>query len=308
MARRTGGRLRAAKKRLKRRYAIERECRQLFGCEPTVPTGAVRSEVVVPDQQSCQVFPALVRRALREGWKVKDVNKEVAEMVNAAIDPATKPRERIRLVRVLLLADETQADRDRIADIERSLEENVRAAARAHRPTTGEPMPFFTDDRHLTTTTEVDLKATGQVAVDFLRCACRNTDAVREHALTGEWAIRESAIGDIAVLNAALGVIITLDWPEVVVPPGLDDWALRSWARNGTLLDLRVWARGGPLPDGPRQRGNILLRDEGVLTRSGKWVMPVPDLPWARTPAPVVDIVRWYRDLFGVSRPKYFEM
>jgi len=112
--RRTCGRVRKMKQKLRRRYTIDRENRQLAGDEPTVPLGAVRSEVVDPASQGCQPLPALVRQALRESWATPDAAKAraVAEIMAAFFDPGTKPGERIRLVRTLLLADRTQYELD----------------------------------------------------------------------------------------------------------------------------------------------------------------------------------------------------
>lgn len=111
--RRTCGKLRMAKKRLRARYAREREDRQLSGEEPTVPTGAVREERAPASPGP--PMPDLVRRALREGWDVPDASKPkvVAELIAGAIDPDTATSLRIRLVRTLLLADKVQYARDR---------------------------------------------------------------------------------------------------------------------------------------------------------------------------------------------------
>src|SRR5437879_5801776 len=105
MVRRTSGRLRKAKQKLRVRYTRDREDRQLAGLEPVVPAGSVKPERVDPSTQSHQQLPELIRQALREGWDVPDSAKQrcVAELLSGVLDPDTKPRERIRLVKVLLL-------------------------------------------------------------------------------------------------------------------------------------------------------------------------------------------------------------
>lgn len=116
MPRRTSGRLRVAKQKLRARYSREREDRQLAGIEPTVPTGAVHDERVDPAQQTCQVFPELVRAALRQGWNVPEHVKAqvIAELTAAATNPTTDPRLRIRLVSVLHECDRLQYERDHV--------------------------------------------------------------------------------------------------------------------------------------------------------------------------------------------------
>lgn len=110
--RRTCGRLRKMKQRLRARFTVEREDRQLCGVEPTLPAGAVRDERVpaAPDPPQLR----LIRQALREGWPTPDANKPkiVDELLAAFHDKDTKDTERIRLARLLLLLDRTQFDID----------------------------------------------------------------------------------------------------------------------------------------------------------------------------------------------------
>ena len=107
--RRTSGRLRVAKQRLKKQYMLEREDRQLSGAEPTVPAGAIKSEVVDPSTQSESLkdLPALVRQALEGGWPTTDSAKARAtsELMAALSDPDTSPRMRVRLFRLLRVLD-----------------------------------------------------------------------------------------------------------------------------------------------------------------------------------------------------------
>src|SRR3954470_286655 len=109
MPRRTSGRLRKAKQKLRRHYTCDREDRQLSGEEPTTPLGAVRDERVDPSTQVSQPLSALelcamVRQAVKEGWNVPDAAKgrTVDELTAALLDPDTKPMDRVRLARVLL--------------------------------------------------------------------------------------------------------------------------------------------------------------------------------------------------------------
>src|SRR5262249_46816171 len=114
----------------------DREDRQLAGLEPTLPEGAVHDERVAPARQGCQQFPALVRRALKEGWDVPDANKAkvVAELLAGALDPDTATGRRIRQDRTLLLADQTQYEAELQSRAEGgavgvSVQANVQAAA-----------------------------------------------------------------------------------------------------------------------------------------------------------------------------------
>jgi hypothetical protein len=108
-----GRKKRKRRQRCKERYAKAREDAQLSGILPTVPEGAVRSEVapVAPDPP----LPHLVRAALRQGWDVPDAAKPkvVAELLAGVFDRDADPMMRIRLVRTLLLADRVQYERDR---------------------------------------------------------------------------------------------------------------------------------------------------------------------------------------------------
>lgn len=89
-----------------------REDAQLSGVLDTFPQEAVRNEVapVAPDPP----FPHLIRRALRENWATPDVikRKVVAELLEAFFAEGADPNLRIQLFRTLLLADQTQYERD----------------------------------------------------------------------------------------------------------------------------------------------------------------------------------------------------
>lgn len=71
------------RQKVKARYTRDRETLQLHNVLPTVPEGAVRSEVVDPASQDEQRFPGLDRLAIREdgeGWSVPEsVKRKVIE-------------------------------------------------------------------------------------------------------------------------------------------------------------------------------------------------------------------------------------
>jgi hypothetical protein len=109
-----GRKKRKRRQRCKARYAKAREDAQLLGIIPTVPEGALRSEVVDPARQGCQQFPALVRKALRENWPTPDAAKPkvVAELLVPFYEEGTDPMLLVRLARLLLLLDRTQYELD----------------------------------------------------------------------------------------------------------------------------------------------------------------------------------------------------
>src|SRR5262249_39436164 len=98
-----------------RLYARLREDCQLEGLIETTPEGALRSEVVDPARQGCQLFPELVRQALREGWTTPDSakTKVVDELSAPFFEEGTDPMLLVRLARLLLLLDQTQWEWDR---------------------------------------------------------------------------------------------------------------------------------------------------------------------------------------------------
>ena len=90
-----------------------REDYQLAGIIETSPIGAVRDEVapVAPDPP----LPHLIRMALKNDWPTPDAAKQkiVAELIAAFFEEGQDPMLRIRLFQTLLLADQTQYERDR---------------------------------------------------------------------------------------------------------------------------------------------------------------------------------------------------
>jgi hypothetical protein len=70
--------------------------------------------VVDPAYQGCQLFPELARQALREGWAVPEAAKAktVAELLAPFYEQGTDPMLLVRLVKVLLLLDQTPLERN----------------------------------------------------------------------------------------------------------------------------------------------------------------------------------------------------
>jgi hypothetical protein len=116
MANHATSRNRNRRQKLKRQYARIREEAQLQGIVPTTPEGALRSEVVDPATQEQQAFPALDRKAIRQGWNVPDELKpEVIDNLVAAVEMASADGDYKGVAlnaRVLLQADQTQYERD----------------------------------------------------------------------------------------------------------------------------------------------------------------------------------------------------
>ena len=114
--RRTSGRIRKAKQKLRRRYTCDREDRQLAGDEPTVPGGAVRNEVapVAPDPP----LPHLVRVAIKHNWATPDCNKPaiIACLLEPFYSQDVDAALLVKCARVLLLLDQTQYERDRLEE------------------------------------------------------------------------------------------------------------------------------------------------------------------------------------------------
>jgi hypothetical protein len=104
---------RRRRQKLKRKYARLREDCQLAGIIETSPTGAVRDEVapVAPDPP----LPHLVRAAIKNNWPTPDCNKPaiVDSLIEPFYDPDADPALLVKCARVLLLADQTQYERDR---------------------------------------------------------------------------------------------------------------------------------------------------------------------------------------------------
>jgi hypothetical protein len=106
------------KKKIKARYSKAREDAQLAGVVPTTPDGAVRDERVDPATQedgASALLAGLVTQALREGWAVPDdVKPKIVDELSAPFyEEGTDPMLLVRLVKVLLLLDQTQWERDR---------------------------------------------------------------------------------------------------------------------------------------------------------------------------------------------------
>jgi hypothetical protein len=104
---------RRRRQKIKRKYARLREDCQLAGIIETTPEGAVRDEraPVGPDPP----LPHLVRKAIKNNWPVPDCNKPgiVGSLCAPVYDPDRDPMLLIRCVRVLLLLDQIQYERDR---------------------------------------------------------------------------------------------------------------------------------------------------------------------------------------------------
>jgi hypothetical protein len=133
---------RRKRQKIKRRYARLREDLQLSGDLPATLQGALRPEAVDPALQGCQLFPALVRQALREGWATPDSAKAkvVAELL-AEFEEGGDPAERVLLFRLLLLLDQTQWERDRLE--ENAVHPALRYSSSAGRTVAGStPRPF----------------------------------------------------------------------------------------------------------------------------------------------------------------------
>jgi hypothetical protein len=107
-----GRKKRKRRQRCKEHYAKAREDAQLLGIIPTVPEGAVRNEVapVAPDPP----LPQLVRTAIKNNWATPDSNKPaiVDSLLEPIYDPDADPMLLVKCVRVLLLLDQTQYERD----------------------------------------------------------------------------------------------------------------------------------------------------------------------------------------------------
>jgi hypothetical protein len=103
---------RRRRQKRKREYARLREDCQLAGIIETTPEGAVRSEVgpVPPDPP----LPHLVRAAIKNNWPTPDSNKAaiVDSLCAPVYDPDADPMLLVKCVRVLLLLDQTQYERD----------------------------------------------------------------------------------------------------------------------------------------------------------------------------------------------------
>src|SRR5436305_1256780 len=99
-----GRKKRKRRQRCKERYAKAREDAQLEGIIPTVPEGAVRSEVapVAPDP----LLPHLVRVAIKNNWPIPDSNKPgiVDNLLEPFYDPEADPALLVKCARVLLQA------------------------------------------------------------------------------------------------------------------------------------------------------------------------------------------------------------
>jgi hypothetical protein len=114
--RRTSGRIRKMKQKLRRRYTCDREDRQLSGLEPTVPESAVHDERVDPRTQSEHPLPHLTGMAIRNGWAAPDDRKPglVDELIGILDDPDMPARAKIAAFRALLMADQVQYERDHL--------------------------------------------------------------------------------------------------------------------------------------------------------------------------------------------------
>jgi hypothetical protein len=99
---------------VKDRYAHAREDAQLTALIPTTPEEALTPERVDPSVQSEQRFPALIGRAIRQGWAVPDERKPgyVDELAEVLEDPEAAAVAKVMAFNALLKGDQLQHERD----------------------------------------------------------------------------------------------------------------------------------------------------------------------------------------------------
>jgi len=99
---------------VKDRYAHAREDAQLTGLIPTTPEEALTPERVDPSSQSEQRFPALIGRAIRQGWAVPDERKPgyVDELAEVLEDPEAPAVAKVMAFNALVKGDQIQREID----------------------------------------------------------------------------------------------------------------------------------------------------------------------------------------------------
>lgn len=106
------------KQKVKKRYSSAREDAQLEGVIPTTPDGAVRDEV--SRGEGDVAFPALICRAVREGWLIDSakVPKHIEEMSRIIEDAEAKDKDKVAAFKALtalatlgMRADQAQWER-----------------------------------------------------------------------------------------------------------------------------------------------------------------------------------------------------
>ncbi len=128
MAKHPTSKNRNKRKRLKVKYSELREEAQLRGLIPTVPEGAIRSEVVDPSTQDEQPQHGILRQAIKGDWSVPDEKKRL--IIDKLLEPFEDTSEEVdryllkENAKTLILADQRQWERDH-PELKKGTEVNV---------------------------------------------------------------------------------------------------------------------------------------------------------------------------------------
>lgn len=129
------------------------------------------------------------------------------------------------------------------------------------------------------------IDGSGIVCIDLEQCVRLDVASIREQGMEGEWAVRECALGDVGVRNAALGLLLALASYAEILP-------------RQPFADVRVFLKG-TLPDGAERVGRVVARTAGTVAVTGIRI----DATGVRDFG--VRLVRWWCELEESATPRF---